>query len=364
MRDSITWVGLDDSANKVNGAVFHGDETNPHDQFVVENNESGLRCLVKRLKSCPGEVRCVYEAGVNGYWLQRYLFKNKIHCDIAAPSLTPRRAGKRVKTDRLDAKALGSLYRSRQLTTITIPNKSQESLRDLMRGREDAMEDLQRARHRLSRLLNRQGIRFREGKNWSQAHLRWIQQIRFDDARAQLVIDEYRMALQEEMERLKRFDDAILVLAKSPAYEQRVVCLMALRGIKELTAMTIIAEAIDVKRFRDAPAFMGAIGLVPSEYSSGAKERRGAITKTGNSHMRRVFVESAWHYRWRSVPGKNLRKRRAAVPPEVLQIARKADQRLRKKYWALVDRGKDSRRAAVAVARELAGFVWAIGQVA
>jgi transposase len=363
MKDCITWVGLDDSAKKINGAALVGYEGEPRENFVVENNQSGLGRLVKRLKSFPGEVRCVYEAGVNGYHLQRYLQKNKIVCEIAAPSLTPRRAGNRVKTDRRDARNLAGLYRAGALTMIAIPDKEQESVRDLLRGREDALEDLQRARHRLSRLLKRRGMNFFGTKNWSGEHLKWIRGIRFENPRDQFFLDEYRLTLHERMERLKRYDETILALAKSAEYQPRVGSLMALKGVKALTAMTIIAEAIDLKRFTDARSFMAAIGLVPSERSSGEKEQRGSITKTGNSHLRRVLIESAWHYRSRSVPSKCLQKRRAGISAEALEIARKADNRLCKKYWRLVGKGKDSRTAAVAVARELAGFVWAIGQV-
>jgi|PlaIllAssembly_1097288.scaffolds.fasta_scaffold54792_1 transposase len=363
MKDCITWVGLDDSAKKINGAAFFGNELIAQRQFVVENNDSGLGRLVKAMKSFPGEVRCVYEAGINGYFLQRYLQRHGIKCEIAAPSLTPRKSGKRVKTDRLDAKDLARYYRSGDLTMITIPEQKQEDLRDLMRAREDALEDLQRSRHRLHRFLARRGIKFIGSKPWTGQHLQWIKRIHFDDPQCEMVLDEYRNALVEKMERLKRFDEAILLLAKSPEYQPGVDCLMALKGIKELTAMTIIAEAIDLRRFPDAPGFMAAIGLVPSERSSGEKEIRGSITRTGNSHLRRVLIESAWHYQHRSVPGKSLQKRRTGIRPEVVEIARKADNRLCKKYWRLIGKGKSKQTAAVAVARELAGFIWAIGQV-
>ncbi len=364
MKDCITWVGMDDSANKINVAVFRGQESSPREEFVVANESSGWGRLAKRLKTIPGEVRCVYEAGVNGYHLQRFLSKQGLSCDVAAPSLTPRRAGKRVKTDKLDAKALGSLYRAGQLTSIVIPAKEQESLRDLVRGREDALENQLRARHRLVRFLLRRGLKYREGKAWTRGHLQWIKAIEFDDARDQMVLDEYRLSLAEESERLQRFDTKIEEVAKQPEYQKKISYLMALKGIKVLTALTIIAEALDLRRFRDAPAFMAAIGVVPSEDSSGARERRGSITKTGNSHIRRLAVESAWHYRHCPAPSGTMRKRREGLPAAVLEIARTADKRLNKKFWHLLDKGKDSRTAAVAVARELVGFIWAIGQVA
>ncbi len=364
MKDNITWVGIDDSANKINVAVVVGLEDQVREEFVVTNDDAGLGRLVKRLKSLGGEIRCVYEAGTNGYHLQRFFKKHKLYCDVAAPSLTPRRAGQRVKTDKLDAKKLAFLYRAGQLTLITIPEKEQESLRDLLRAREDAMEDQQRARHRLSRFLLRRGLKYRTGKAWTRGHLQWIKALRFEDAQDQMVVEEYWLAVDEETDRLRRFDTKVEEVAQQPQYQKMVRYLMALKGIKTLTAMTIIAEALDLRRFVNARALMAGIGVVSSEYSSGDREQRGAITKTGNHHLRRVLIESAWHYRHGAVTGKALKKRREGLPLEVIEIARKADKRLNKKYWHLVNRGKKTQTAAVAVARELTGFIWAIGQVA
>jgi transposase len=364
MTNCITWVGMDDSANKIKVAVFLGHANSPHEEFGVDNDASGHGRLVKKLKSLPGEVRCVYEAGVNGYHLQRVLSRNKISCDVAAPSLTPRRAGNRVKTDPRDAKDLAKLYRAGELTSILIPETKQESLRDLVRAREDAMEDQQRARHRLNRFLLRHGVKFRAGKAWTGAHMKWIKAIRFDEAQAQVVLDEYRLALDEEAERMKRFEQLVEEAGRAPEYRKLVSYLVALRGIRVLTAMTIIAEMIDLTRFADARKLMAAFGVVASERSSGDQERRGGITKTGNVHGRRVVIESSWHYRHPPVVGKALKQRRAGLPAEVIEIVRKADRRLHKKYWHLVNRGKSTQTAVVAVARELVGFIWAIGQVA
>jgi len=364
MRNSITWVGFDDAARRINVAVFVGNEANPHEEFAVENDSKGHSRLIRKLKTLPGEVRCVYEAGVNGYHLHRVLKQKGIPCDVAAPSLTPRRAGNRVKTDRRDAKMLAKLYRAGELTSIAIPGPEQESLRDLVRAREDAMEDQQRCRHRLSRFLLRRGIRFTAAKAWSRPHMKWMSEIRLDDPMAQAVLDDYRMALLESTERMKGLEEKIGQAAKAPQYQKLIGYLMGLKGVRELTAMTILAEAIDLKRFSNPRALMAAIGLVPSERSSGERELRGGITKTGNSHMRRVLVESAWNYRHRPVPGKWMRKRRAGLPQEVREIVHSADKRLNRRYWYLVHKGKDSRTAAVAVARELAGFIWSIGQVA
>jgi len=228
MINCITWIGMDDSAKKINIAIFRGQEESPREELTVGNDDTGLGRLAKKLKELPGKVQCVYEAGVNGYHLQRYLNIHGISCDVAAPSLTPRRSGNRVKTDKLDAKALARLYRAGELTCIAIPLREQESLRDLIRGREDAMEDQQRARHRLARFLMRRGYRYLGGKNWSGGHLKWVKGIRFEDDRDQMVFDEYRLAIEEQTDRLKKLQSKIEEVATQPFYQKRVSYLMAL----------------------------------------------------------------------------------------------------------------------------------------
>lgn len=364
MGDYSIWVGIDDAADQLDLAIFYGNEDLPRHEFQVVNDSPGLTKLCKKLKSLPGEVRCVYEAGVNGYHLYRMFQKQGIACDVAAPSLTPRCSGDRVKTNKLDARKLAKSHRSRDLTSIQVPKEEQEALRDLMRGREDALEDLQRVRRRLGSLLLRHGLRYREGKAWTKGHLKWLKGLSFDQANVQQVLVESRLALEEATERLKRFEIRVEEIAVQAPYEKLVSFLVALRGVKVITAMTIIAESVDLKRYHSAPGYMDAIGVVSSEYSSGDKRRQGRITKTGNAHLRRVLIESAWHYRWAPGLSKTMKKRRVGVPPEIMSIVRKADQRLHAKYTRLVNRGKSSKIAAVAVARELAGFIWAIGQTA
>lgn len=312
----------------------------------------------------PGEVRCVYEAGVNGFHPYRVLQKHGIACDVVAPSLTPRKPGERVKTNKIDARKLATRHRSGDLTSIKVPKEEQEAVRDLMRAREDALEDLQRTRHRLGGFLLRRGLRYRAGKPWTAGHLKWLKGLSFENQHLQDVLDEYRLALDDAAERLKRFDERVEHAAEEAPYKRLVSFLMGLRGVKVITAMTILAEAVDLKRYVSAPGYMDSIGVVPSEFSTGDKRRQGPITKTGNSHGRRVLVESSWHYRWSPGLSKTMKKRRAGLPPEILEIVRKADQRLHKKYTALVNKGKSNKIAAVAVARELAGFIWAIGQAA
>ena len=364
MGDCITWIGIDDAADRLDVAVFYGNEVLPRHEFPVVNDAQGLGKLIKKLKSMPGEVRCVYEAGVNGFHLYRVLRKYGIACDVVAPALTPRKPGDRVKTNKIDARKLATMHRSGDLTSIAVPKAEQEAVRDLMRAREDALEDLQRTRHRLGGFLLRHGRRYRDGKAWTAGHLNWLKGMSFEDPHLQDVLDEYRLALDDATERLKRFDQRVEQVAEKEPYQRLVGFLMGLRGVKVITAMTIVAEAVDLKRYVSAPGYMASIGVVASEFSSGDRRRQGPITKTGNSHARRVLVESSWHYRWAPGLSKTMKKRRASLPPEILATVRKADQRLYKKYMALVNKGKSNKIAAVAVARELAGFIWAIGQAA
>lgn len=364
MGDYIIWVGIDDAADQLDIAIFYGNESVPRHEFPVVNDAQGLGRLVKKLKAMPGEVRCVYEAGVNGYYLYRMFQKHGIACDVVAPALTPRRPGDRVKTNKIDARKLATMHRSGDLTAITVPKEEQEAVRDLMRGREDALEDLQKTRHQLGGFLLRRGLRYPAGKAWTQGHLKWLKGLSFENHHLQQVLEEYRLALDEAAERLKRFEVWVEEAAEKESYKKLVGLLMALRGVKVITAMTIIAESVDLKRYLTAPGYMDSIGLVPSEFSTGDKRRQGPITKTGNAHLRRVLVESAWHYRWAPGLSKTMKQRRKDLPADILAIVRKADQRLHKKYTGLVNKGKSSKIAAVAVARELAGFIWAIGQAA
>lgn len=364
MSDCITWVGIDDAADRLDVAVFCGNEASPRHEFPVGNDAQGWGKLIKKLKSMPGELRCVYEAGVNGYHPYRVFQDHGIACDVVAPALTPRKPGDRVKTDKIDARKLAIMHRSGDLTSIMVPKEEQEAVRDLMRAREDVLEDLQRMRRRLGSFLLRRGLRYRAGKAWTLGHLKWLKGLKFENQHLQNVLDEYRSALDDAAERLKRFEEQVEQTAEQEPYKKLVSYLMGLRGVKVITAMTIIAEAVDLKRYTSAPGYMDSMGVVPSEFSSGGKRRQGPITKTGNSHERRVLVESAWHYRWAPGLSKTLKKRRAGLPPEILAVVRKADQRLHKKYTALVNKGKSNKIAAVAVARELAGFIWAIGQLA
>ncbi len=364
MKDSTIWVGLDWHADSVVGSVFAATGSEPLERLEGVPDARGLARLTRRLKGLGRDVRCVYEAGPCGYEPQRTLARAGIACAVAAPSLIPRRPGDRVKTDRRDAEKLGRFYRAGELTLITIPDRGQEALRDLVRAREDAKVDLLRRRHRLGKFLLRYGYRYRDGSAWTQRHWRWIRSIHFQQPHAQAVFEQYQAAVVEELEQVAQLDHLLQEAAQAPELAAKASRFQTLRGVATRTALTLIAEIGDLRRYAKASQFMGATGLVPTEHSSGGQRHQGAITKTGNAHLRRVLVEAAWHYRHHPRKSPILAKRRLGQPPAVLAIARKADLRLHRKYSRLIHKGKRSTQAVVAVARELAGFIWAIAQVA
>jgi transposase len=359
----VWWIGLDVHADEIQVAVYRGWETAPREEFAIANDKPGLGRLLKKLGSLEGEVRCAYEAGPCGYTLYRWLRKYGIACDIAAPTLIRRSSADKVKTDRRDARKLAQEHRSVNLTVIRIPSEREETVRDLVRAREDLVQDVRRRRHRLGKFLLRHGYRYRDGKAWTGKHTTWLGHISFEgDESAQTVFDEYRAGLEQTQEQLLRLTSAIGKVASLPEYKASVDRLQALRGVKTVTAMTIVAEMGDLRRFAGASEFMAATGLVPSEHSSGGRRRQGSITKTGNAHVSRVLVEASWHYRHRPVVSAELRERRKNQARGVVAIAERADQRLYRKFRKMIERAKPSTVAVVGVARELAGFIWAIGQ--
>src|SRR5829696_6161506 len=307
-----------------------------------------------------GAVTCCYEAGPCGFELQRALTAHRIPCDVIAPALIPRRPGDRIKTDRRDAGHLAVLYRAGALTAIHIPTEQEEAARDLLRCREDIRADLLRARHRLSKFLLRHGRRFTETKKaWSKRHDVWLRAQTWPIPALDQTHAAYLRTVDEAVARLRRVEEDLRGLLTLEPLRPRVERLRCFRGIDDLTALTIAAELGDPRRFASAPRAMAFVGLVPSEHSSGTKQARGAITKTGNAHLRRVLVEAAWHYRHRPFVGAGLRRRQRGAPSVVVAQAWTAQQRLHRRYQRLAARGKPSQQVITAVARELTGFVWA-----
>jgi transposase len=280
---------------------------------------------------------------------------------VIAPALIPRRAGDRIKTDRRDAGQLAILYRAGALTAIHIPTEQEEAARDLLRCREDIKADLLRARHRLSKFLLRHGCRFTGTKKaWSKRHDAWLREQTWPLPALEQTHHAYLRAVDEAVARLRQVEEDLRALLTLAPLQSRVQRLRCFRGMDDLTALTVAAELGDPRRFASAPRTMAFVGLVPSEHSSGTKQARGAITKTGNAHLRRVLVEAAWHYRHRPFVGAALRRRQQGAPPAVIAHAWTAQQRLYRRYHRLAGRGKPSQQVITAVARELTGFVWAV----
>jgi|HubBroStandDraft_2_1064218.scaffolds.fasta_scaffold82394_1 transposase len=360
MKSTTIWVGLDVHKESISVAVFEGGHAQGRPGVSIPNDAGQIRKLFSRLKK-EGEVHACYEAGSCGYEVYRQLAAMGIACDVIAPGLIPVRVGDRVKTDRRDAEKLARLFRAGELTSIRVPTQAEEALRDLIRCREDAREDVLRHRHHVLKFLLRHGRIFRETKHWTLAHWQWLRTQRFEQSLAQTVFTEYLATLEKTLARVTTLDQEIAQQAEKEPYKAMVGRLRCLRGIDTLSAMALIAEVCDFARFEHPRELMAYLGLVPSERSSGNKQRRGGITKTGNSHARRILVEAAWHYRHVPKRSVTFKARWKGQPQPVVDHAFKAQERLHRRYFRLTSRGKPASVAVVAVARELAGFVWAIG---
>ena len=362
--ENITDVGLDAHAKVINVAMMLPGSREIDEEWQVAHEDRSLRRLAKRLLAAAPQavVRVVYEAGPCGFALQRKLEKLGLCCEVVAPSLIPVKPGERVKTDRRDARKLAKLLRGGLLTFVHPPNEHDEALRDLMRAREDVKKELMAARNRVTKMLLRHGLHFTETKkNWTLKHRAWLKRLRFEEVHSQQAFDNYLLALDQIEARQQMLDEHIEKAAAEPAYAEKVGWLRCLRGVDTVTAMTILAELHDFRRFTNPRDLMSYLGLTPSEYSSGNRVKRGSITKTGNSHVRRVLVEAAWNYRHRPAVSVQLRKRRAGQPAAVIAIADRAQHRLYKRYHRLKEGcNKHHNVVTVALARELAGFVWAV----
>jgi len=352
-------IAFDQHAATTVAAVLLPGQRTPALQTLASDTPAIVR-FVERVRR-QGAVRCCYEAGPCGFEVQRALTSRGIPCDVIAPALIPRRIGDRVKTDRRDASQLAILYRADALTAIHIPTEQEEAARDLLRCREDIRADLLRARHRLSKFLLRHGRRFTGTKKaWTKRHAAWLQAQHWPLTALAQTHRAYVRTVDEAVARLQAVDAELRDLLTLEPLKARVERLRCFRGIDDLTALTIASELGDPRRFPSAPSLMGFIGLVPSEHSSGPKRARGAITKTGNAHLRRVLVESAWHYRHHPFAGRSLRLRQRAAPAAVTQHAWTAQHRLHRRYRRLAARGKPKQVIVTAVARELTGFLWAV----
>jgi transposase len=365
MKDK-RYVGLDVHAETISVAVAEeGRMGEVRFMGVIENRPEAVRRLVRTLRG-NHELRMCYEAGPTGYVLSRQLSEMGVACDVVAPSLVPMKAGDRVKTDRRDAERLARSHRAGELTAVHVPAEEHEALRDLLRAREAAKADQLRARHRLLKFLLRHGKRPPEGvRSFTQRHEVWMRTLRMPSMASQAALEDYLAEAEHQRQRILRLEQAIdeALQENSSGSGELIASLQCLRGVAKISAATLVSELGDLRRFTNARQLMSYAGLVPREHSSGNKTRRGAITRTGNAHVRRIAVEAAWAYRHRPGTGPTLAKRQKGRRPELIELATKAQHRLCARYRKLTARGKSHPQAVTAVARELLGFVWAIGQL-
>jgi transposase len=358
-------VGLDVHAETIAVAVAEPDGS-VRELGLIRNRPEAVRKLVAKVGPAS-QLRMCYEAGPTGYPLYWQLTALGVHCDVIAPSLVPTKAGDRVKTDRRDAARLARCYRAGDLTAVWVPDAATEALRDLVRAREVAKQDQLRARHRVSKFLLRHGYHLPTGiRAWGGRHAQWLADLRLALPTLQVVFDDYQGQLALAAERIRRLEAAIDTALPSlaPAQQTLIGALAALRGVKAVTATTLVCELGTLRRFASARQLMGYAGLVPREHSSGSSVHRGAITKTGNAHVRRVLVEAAWAYRHRPSPVSGvLRARQEAQPLAVVALAGRAQRRLCARYHRLTEQGKPPLAVATTIARELLGFIWAVGQL-
>ena len=364
MRQSSTlYIGMDVHQDSIAVAYV----TQEHHAEVVSLGNIGTRqCdidqLIRKMQSKSKHLIFVYEAGPCGYGLYRYLTQKCQVCWVVAPSLIPQKPGDRVKTNRRDAIKLARLMRSGDLTPVYVPTVADEAIRDLCRGREDAIRDLKTAKFRLKAFLLRQDIRYTGRATWGPAHLRWLSEVVCPTPAQQIVFQEYIRAVTEHTERLKRLEQELTDQVQTWRLAPVVGALQALRGVQFTVAVTTVAELGDLTRFDNPRQLMNYLGLTPSEYSTGARRRQGGITKTGNSHARRALVEGAWAYRYPAKVSRHLQLRLEKVSKPIQDISWKAQIRLCKRYRKLSARGKNANQVVVAIARELSAFMWAIAQ--
>jgi len=363
MKETVKYIGLDVHKKSISIAISdkgRNGETRHYGQ--ISNTMAQLDKVLRKLISQGATLDCVYEAGPCGYQIYRHLNGNGIKCSVVAPSKIPRKSGDRLKNDRRDAESLARLHRAGELTTVYVPHPEDEALRDLVRAREDHKKALRRAKQQLGAFLLRHTIIYSGKTPWSNAHFNWLADISMAHPALQVTLQEYINTINDCQKRVDRLTKQILELSEESRLLPLIKALQSMRGISLIISATLAAEIVDFQRFKHPEQLMAYLGLIPSEYSSGEKVKKGPITKTGNSHVRKALIEAAQAYRLPARVSRAILKRQEGVSEEIRQIAWKAQNRLCSRYKRLTGRGKKANVAKTAIARELAGFSWAIAQ--
>jgi transposase len=351
------FLGLDVHKDSISAGILNVGHESP-DVEKIFNDEESVRRLVGRFAE-PRLVWACYEAGPTGYDLHRLLVSLGVHCSVVAPSMIPKAPGDKVKTDSRDCRRLARLHRAGELVAIRVPSPLEEAVRDLCRTRGDMVEDLTRARNRLGKFLLRHSRIWRGGSAWTHKHEAWLAAVSFDEPALQTTFEHYRAVVVTRDAQLAAVESDLAAWTTREAFARPVRCLGAYRGVTAMGALTLQAEVCDWRRFGRAEQMMGFVGLVPTEYSSGGSTRRGHITKAGNTHLRAQLVESAWAYQHRPYVGAEIAKRQEGLAPETVARAWAAQLRLCGRFRHLAARKNTKSVVAAAVARELAGFLWA-----
>jgi transposase len=360
--DRITYVGLDvHKEGIVVAEAEDGLRGEVREYGRIANTPAALDRLARKLSREGAKLRFCYEAAPCGYGIQRHLSARGHECVVVAPSLIPKRAGDRVKTDRRDAASLARLHRAGELTAVWVPDAGHEAMRDLVRARLDAVHALRRARQQLSGFLLRQGCHYGRPA-WTKLHRRWLAGLKFEQAVHHIVLEDYIQAVEAAAARRDRLTAQIEAMLPQWTLAPVVAALQTMRGMALVNAATLIAELGDLSRFANPRQLMAYLGLVPSEHSSGASVRRGGLTKAGNSAARRLLIEAAWCYRFPARVSRELLLRQEEQPKAIREIAWKAQLRLCARYRKLARNGKPANVVTAAIARELAGFIWAIAR--
>jgi len=357
------YIGLDVHKETITVAVARGGRDGPESRGEIANRPKAVAKLVARLsEEFDGEALLFcYEAGPCGYVLYRQLLELGHDCQVVAPSLIPKKPGERIKTDRRDAAKLAQSLRSGDLTAVWVPDEEQEAMRDLSRARDDMKAQERKARQQLNAYVLRHGHAWPSNKTrWTHTHYHWLESLRFSHDWQQVVLQEYIDAVKATSQRVADITAQMERVLPQWSLAPVVDSLIALRGIDKLAAMVLLSELGDVSRFDSPRQLMAYLGLVPSEHSSGARRRQGAITLTGNRHARRMLVESAWSYRFPARQTMHLKRKAKGASDEAKVIAWRAQKRLCGRYRTLTQAGKNTKLVCVAIARELAGFIWDI----